>query len=128
LATIDFKDGRGFTPAYLSEAASEEFRNHISAYLTHYMFLNSLAKAATQPIFHATSKFHSLHHVGFESQFQAPGMARTYANEGHMGTVARVGFSTRHAVPPHARARSLTEKIALGKAIHFTSKARKRNT
>jgi hypothetical protein len=116
-AKLDHRDALNRIPVYFSPAASGEFRNDLDSFLTHYMFLRSIAEANDWPIFHAVSKFHSFWHLGFESQFVHPAIARAYTNEDYVGQKATDGLTVRPAIPAPQRATAVTEKLALGKCL-----------
>ena len=64
-----------------------------------------------------TSKYHSMWHSAYAPQYQHPAIGRTYVNEDYMGKVKTVDMSNRYAVPAYRRARTLTEKISLGRSL-----------
>ena len=107
----------------LSEAASDAFRKSIHNFLKHYSFLNDQAKAADLRLFHKVPKHHKMMHMGYESQFEHPGLARTYSNEDYMQHCSRVGLSNRHGVAASRRALTVTEKMALGKSVQLLAKS-----
>jgi hypothetical protein len=121
-AKLDHRDELNRVPVDFAPAACAEFRNDIESFLTHYMYLRSVAEANEWPIFHAVSKFHSMWHMGFEAQCIHLALARVYANEDFVGKSTVVGFSVRHAVPAAARSTAVTEKFALGRCLdlHFS--------
>ena len=117
---LDFKDADGGIPPFLSEAACNELRSIIERYLLHYTFLEQLALEADRMIFHMVSKFHSVYHVGYESQFGHPSSARTYANEHYVGKVSIVGMSNRYAIAVERRPLTICEKMALGRCMSLS--------
>ena len=123
---IDAKAERGVTPLFLSDAASQEYRDLVQRFLIHHSFLERLAREQDPPlgIWHSTSKYHSFWHSAHKSQYQHPACGRTYINEDYMRIVKTVGMRNRYRVPAWARSKTITEKVAMGRSIDFWIESR----
>ena len=116
---VDARNEPGVVPLFLTDVASQELRDITNRFMIHHTFLENLALNEELGIWHMTSKYHSMWHSAYESQYQHPAIGRTYVNEDYMGKVKDVGMSNRYAVPAHRRARTLTEKIPLGRSLNL---------
>jgi hypothetical protein len=118
-AVLDMRTEPHHVPLFLTEAASDDLRDLINRFLTHHDFLEGLSNAAGVLLWHGTSKFHSLWHLGYESQFSHPASQRTYLNEDYMRIISKVGLSNRHGVAATDRSKTICEKVSLGRSIEF---------
>ena len=87
----------------------------------HVAFLEQIALAEDPPsnLFHMFSKFHSLWHCDYESQFGHPSTDRTYMNEDYMQHVRAVGMANRHAVAASRRSLTVSERVSLGRSLEL---------
>jgi hypothetical protein len=111
----------GQTPQFMTPAASAAFRDVIERFLVHVAFLKQIALAQGPPsnLFHMVSKFHSLWHCGYESQFGHPSTGRTYMNEDYMQHIRAVGMANRHAVAASRRSLTVSERVSLGRSLEL---------
>ena len=111
----------GHVPLFMSEGASLYFRAMIDVFLVHVSFLREISKAQDPPMltWNLVSKFHSMWHCGFESQFGHPSSARTYLNEDYMQHVKAVGMANRYAVAASRRSQTIAERIVLGRSLEL---------
>jgi hypothetical protein len=111
----------GQVPQFMSAAASANFRAVVDLCLVHTSFLEQVALAEVPPseLFHMVSKFHSLWHCGWESQFSHPSCGRTYMNEDYMQHIRAIGLANRFAISSSRRSLTVAERVALGRSLQL---------
>ena len=119
ITLIDIKHAPGRVPMFFTEAASGELRDQINRFLVHNQFLHDLAVAQTPPLrlWEPAPKYHSLWHIGHESQYMHTAVLRCYTNEDFMQYAKRVALAERHGNSTSRRALTITERFALGVSI-----------
>ena len=121
---FDAKNVPGHTLQFLTDAASREVRDLINRLLVHCDYLETISGAADFCLWEASSKFHSLWHCGFESQFGYPAAARVYLNEDYMGHIKAVAMAERYNVSATNRSRAIAERVSMGMSLSLWVEAR----
>ena len=111
----------GNSPLFMTPDASANFRAVVDRCLVHTSFLEALAKAEEPPLplWHMVSKFHSLWHCAFESQFGHPSSGRTYINEDYMQHIRGVGLANRYGISASRRSLTEAERVSMGKSLEL---------
>ena len=128
ITLIDIKHAPGRVPMFFTEAASGELRDQINRFLVHNQFLHDLAVAQTPPLrlWEPAPKYHSLWHIGHESQYMHTAVLRCYTNEDFMQYAKRVALAERHGNSTSRRALTITERFALGVSIALWAEEKSR--
>ena len=121
---LDFRDADGRKPYFFKDAQVNAMRSSIKKVLLHYnaLTVHFEAKKPPQHLFHQVSKFHTLYHVGYESEFQNPAWSVNYLNEEFQGRIATLCDAARHGITAGSRSRSIATKYCFGRSWDLSKK------
>ena len=119
-AALDTVDAHGKNVYYLPPDQIKKLRESIDTFLLHYNYIRHVAQVENgRKLWLAVPKFHKLWHIGFESQFMNPNIAKCYGGEDLMRIVKIIANYCRHGLQSAYRSKNIMENYCFGPCIRM---------
>ena len=103
-----------FTPAQ-----TQQFQNHMSKCLLHYLILHKEAASAGKKLWNVTMKSHYAAHLAMQAEFCSPRLSWCYGSESMVGRISRLAQSCLAGTAAHLVSESLMTKYRIAMHIIF---------
>ena len=115
---LDIRGPLGKEHVYLPPELVIALRVSIHKFHTHYNKIRHIAQDENQKLlWNVVPKTHKLWHIGFESQFMNPDLAKCYGNEDFMQIMKIITNSTRHGLQMAFRSKNIVHNYLLGRCL-----------